>query len=235
MNNSIEEAKEQAALRAVQFVSDGQNIGLGTGTTAAYVIRELGRLTRQGFRVRGVATSRQTESLAVAEGIQLVDLNEVDQLDLTIDGADRVDPSLNLIKGGGGALTREKLVALASRRVIIAVDWTKLVPQLGGSFPLPVEVLPFAWKRILNSLERLGCSARLRVVSGNPLITDNGNYVIDCNFATIEPAQLDADIKMLPGAIESGLFVGITTDLVVGLKDGVDVRSCQRFTERIEE
>jgi len=220
-----DEAKERAATRALDLVTAGQVIGLGTGTTAKFAIEGLGRLVREGLSIRGVPTSVATERMARELGIPLVDLNQADRVDITLDGADELDPDFNIIKGGGGALTREKLVALASVKRVIMVDQSKLVSKLGTSRSLPVEVLPFAWSFSARLLGELGCVANLRQQEGAPFLTDNGNYILDCDFGPIEhPAALERRIKLLPGVIESGLFVGIADVLVIGLDDRAEIR-----------
>jgi ribose 5-phosphate isomerase A len=220
-----DEPKRRAAEGALQVVRDGQVIGLGTGSTAKFAIGGLGRLVREGLRIKGVPTSIATERMARELGIPLVDLNEADSIDLTMDGADEVDPDFNMIKGGGGALTREKLVALASVREIILVDDSKLVSKLGRSRPLPVEVLPFAWTLSARLLSELGCVATLRQQAGIPFVTDNGNHIVDCDFGLIEDAPaLEKSIKLLPGVIECGLFIAIADTLFIGFDDRVEIR-----------
>ena len=173
------------------------------------------------MKVRCIPTSRETEGLARGLGLPLTDFSEVGELDLAIDGADEVDPKCNLIKGGGGALLREKIVASASSRVIIVVDETKLVDHL-GAFPLPVEVLPFGWQRTLRRLERLGCKAALRERGGEPFLTDNGNYILDCRFGRIDdPPGLEQEIDLIPGVVESGLFLGLADLVLVGRREGM--------------
>lgn len=220
-----DEAKRRAAEHAIEMVSHGQVIGLGTGSTAKFAIEGLGRRIREGLSVKGVPTSIGTEKLAREAGIPLVELNEVLVVDLTIDGADEIDPDFNMIKGGGGALTREKLVALASKKRVILVDESKLVSKLGQSRSLPVEVLPFAWALSARSLSQLGCTTRRRERAALPFVTDNGNYILDCDFGAIAgPATLESRIKLLPGVIESGLFIGIADTLVIGFDDRVEVK-----------
>lgn len=215
--------KRQAAERAIEFVRDGQIVGLGTGSTAEHATRGLAQRIAEGQRITAVPTSEATARLARELAIPLRDLNDVEAVDVTIDGADEVDPSYNLIKGGGGAHTREKLVARATRLEVIVVDSAKLIPLLGRAFPLPVEVLPFAWQTARRGLEALGCAATLRG-DATPFLTDNGNYVLDCRFGGIDdPAALDQAIKSLPAVVESGLFVGLTGTLVVAGPDGVQV------------
>ena len=221
----LDEPKKRAAERALELVCDGQVIGLGTGSTAKFAIEGLGRLVEKGLLVKGVPTSIATERMARELAIPLVDLNEASAIDITIDGADEVDPDFNMIKGGGGALTREKLVALASTRRVILVDETKLVSKLGQSRQLPVEVLPFAWTLSARLLTDLGSVTTIRDQGGMPFVTDNGNYILDCAFGPIDdPAALEKRIKLLPGVIECGLFIGIADTLVIGFDDKVETR-----------
>lgn len=220
-----DESKKLAAERAVEFVGDGQVVGLGTGSTTKFAIEGIARRVREGLRVTGIATSVATERMAQELGIPLADLNEVPAIDITIDGADEVDPAFNMIKGGGGALTREKLVALASAKRVIIVDDRKLSPVLGESWPVPVEVLKFAWTRSALMLTALGCAAPLRTSGGEPFVTDNGNYILDCRFEAIsDPAELEKSIKLIPGVIECGLFIRIADVLVIGFGDHVEIR-----------
>jgi ribose 5-phosphate isomerase A len=221
----LDRPKQQAAERALDLIRDGQVIGLGTGSTAKFAIEGLGRLVREGLSVTGVPTSVATERLARELAIPLVNLNEAGVIDVTLDGADEVDPDFNMIKGGGGALTREKLVALASVKRVILVDESKLVSRLGLSRLLPIEVLPFAWTLAARLLTGLGCVASLREHDGVPFVTDNGNHILDCAFGPIEDAAtLEKRIKLLPGVIECGLFIGIADTLVIGFDGRVEVR-----------
>ncbi len=221
----LDRPKQQAAERALNLIRDGQVIGLGTGSTAKFAIEGLGRLVREGLSVTGVPTSVATERLARELAIPLVNLNEAGVIDVTLDGADEVDPDFNMIKGGGGALTREKLVALASVKRVILVDESKLVSRLGLSRLLPIEVLPFSWTLAARLLTGLGCVASLREHGGVPFVTDNGNHILDCAFGPIEDAAtLEKRIKLLPGVIECGLFIGIADTLVIGFDDRVEVR-----------
>ena len=221
----LDRPKQRAAERALDLIRDGQVIGLGTGSTAKFAIEGLGRLVRDGLSVKGVPTSVATERLARELAIPLVNLNEAGVVDVTLDGADEVDSDFNMIKGGGGALTREKLVALASVKRIILVDESKLVSRLGQSRLLPIEVLPFAWTLAARLLTGLGCVASLREHDGVPFVTDNGNHILDCAFGPIEDAAtLEKRIKLLPGVIECGLFIGIADTLVIGFDDRVEVR-----------
>jgi ribose 5-phosphate isomerase A len=183
----------------------------------------LGTLIREGLRIRGVPTSKQTENLAVEQKIQLISLGEVDQLDLTVDGADEINPALDLIKGGGGALFREKLVATASKRLIIVADESKLVGSL-GSFPLPVEVVPFGWETTARQIEKLNLKCTLRLTEGKPFLTDNGNYILDCAAGAIqEPAKLHTELKLLAGVVETGLFVGMASTAIIASSDGIRI------------
>jgi len=217
--------KAVAARRAVEFVRDGQIVGLGTGSTTAFAIKELGFLVREGLMIRGVPTSKATELLADQCGIPLVDLNESCRIDVTIDGADEIDPRFNMVKGGGGALFREKLVAIASDLEIIIVDPPKLVQTLGQTMPVPVEVLKFGWCLPERRLRELGCTPTVRQKAGQPYESDNGNYILDCWFGPIsDPAYLDQAIKQIPGVVESGIFIGLADRLIIGSDHGVEVR-----------
>lgn len=212
--------KQLAGERAVERVAAGMVVGLGTGSTAYFAIRKLGERVRGGLRVRGVPTSEQSRDQALEEGIPLVSLDDVDRVDLTIDGADEVDPAFNLTKGGGGALLREKIVASATVQEIIVVDESKLRPRL-GDFPLPVEVVPFAAAHVSRRLEALGCTASLRQADGRAFVTDNGNHICDCRFGRIDdPADLEARVESVCGVVTCGLFVGLAHRIVIGRSDG---------------
>lgn len=220
-----EDKKRRAADRALELLKDDQVVGLGTGSTSKFAIEGVARRVSEGLSIKGVPTSVETERLARGLGIPIVSLNEVAGVDITFDGADEVDPDFNMIKGGGGALTREKLVALASTMRVIMIDDGKLVSNLGQSFSLPVEVLPFAWAKTEQALVGLGCVSCLRTPRNRPFVTDNGNYIVDCNFGPInDPAKLASQIKLLPGVVESGLFVQIADILVIGFEDRVEIR-----------
>jgi ribose 5-phosphate isomerase A len=212
--------KQLAGERAADLADDGMIVGLGTGSTAFFAIRKLGVRVRGGLRIRGIPTSEQSRYQAEREGIPLIDFADTTRIDLTIDGADEIDPAFHLIKGGGGALLREKLVATASRREIIVVDESKLKSRLGG-FPLPVEVVPFGWQFVRLQIEGLGCRARLRVQENRAFVTDNGNHILDCAFGVIsDPADLERRIAAICGVVESGLFVGLAHRVVIGKADG---------------
>lgn len=217
-------AKQLAGARAAEFIEDGMTVGLGTGSTAYWMVESLGARVKEGLRVRGIPTSKRTEEQALKLGIPLVTFADTQQLDLTIDGADEIGPDLALVKGGGGALLREKLVAAASRRMIVVADASKVVHTL-GKFALPVEVVPFAWEVTARRVEALTGHTQLRQSKdgGAAYVTDNGNYILDCACGEIsDPAQLERDLKLLPGVVECGLFIGIAdTAIVVGEDGGV--------------
>jgi len=198
-------------------------VGLGTGSTADYAIRRLGeRIKFDGLRISAIPTSLRTELQAKELGIPLVDVNGIFQIDLTIDGADEIDPAFNMIKGGGGALLREKVVARHTKLEIIVADPSKQVARVGERWPVPVEVVPFGWAQTLRGLKALGCEPKLRGRSEEqPDRTDNGNYLIDCRFTRIaDPAGLEREINAVRGVVECGLFIGLAHRLVIGLPDG---------------
>ena len=199
-------AKKLTGEKATEYIEDGMIIGLGTGSTAYYAIKKVGELVRNGLKIKAVPTSKETAELAAEEGIELVELADVEALDLTIDGADEVDKNFNLIKGGGGALLREKIVASATEKLIIVVDESKLVEFL-GAFPLPIEITPFSWQYTKRMVEKFSCSSEIRKEDGKIYQTDNGNYILDCNFAKIEdPIKLTVELNKLPGVVENGIF-----------------------------
>lgn len=214
--------KKLVAEEAVKrYVKDGMNVGLGTGSTAKFMIEKIGELVKQGYNLTCAATSVQSEELAKSLGIKVVDIDEIGHLDITIDGADEVDPDMQLIKGLGGALLREKIVAAATVREIIITDESKLVEKLGTKAPLPVEVLRFGHEHTKYALERQGCKAELRMRDGKPFITDSGNYIYDCKFESIEkPFFLESRIDVIPGVVENGLFLNTAVDVLVSRPDG---------------
>ena len=218
-----EELKKLAGEKAVENIEEGMILGLGTGSTVEYTIRKLGKLCREGLKIKGIPTSLHTKRIASEEKIPLTTLEENPEIDITIDGADEVDSNLNLIKGGGGALAREKIIAYNSKRVIIVIDDSKIVKALGIDFPLPVEVLKFGWTATKKALETFDCNVELRKVMGDePFITDNSNYILDCEFERIEdPAQIEMDINSIPGVVENGLFIGLVDEVIVGGKQGI--------------
>ncbi|HLM47569.1 MAG TPA: ribose-5-phosphate isomerase RpiA [Myxococcaceae bacterium] len=226
--NEVARFKREAAERAVEAIQPGMVVGLGSGSTAAFVVRRLAAL-RAECKLRdvvGVPTSVGTEQLARALGVPLSTLEEHPVVDLTLDGADEVDPRLRLIKGGGGALLREKIVAQASRRTLIVVDAGKLSPRLGTRWPVPVEVLPFGWRSQALFLEGLGARiTRREGPEGAPYQTDQGNFILDCAFGPLEhPEALAARLEARAGIVAHGLFIGLTSELVLAGPNGVEHR-----------
>lgn len=217
-----QEMKKQAAEKAVQYIEDGMTIGLGTGSTVEFAIKKIGEMVKTGLHIEGVPTSLKTKRFAMELQIPLTELDDRTEIDITIDGADEVDSNLNLIKGGGGALTREKIIAYHSKKVIIIVDETKIVKGLGCDCALPVEVTRFAWAATKKTLEKLGCTAELRKIMDEAFITDNQNYIIDCEFGKIaDPETLEKDINNIPGVLENGLFIDLVDEVIVGSKQGM--------------
>lgn len=226
---NLDDLKRQAAIKSVEYVRDGMVVGLGTGSTAKHMIVALGERVQNGLKIRGVSTSKETADLARKHGITLIETEDQWSIDVTIDGADQVDPQLNLIKGGGGALLKEKIVASAARQLIIVVDHTKCVPVLGNTFPLPVEVVPFGWGSTIRQIEELGFKSVLRKKDGAVFKTEAGHYILDVQIARIDkPAELELQLNTLPGVVETGLFVGRTDILIVGSPQGVDVRQASK-------
>ncbi|MDH4080542.1 MAG: ribose-5-phosphate isomerase RpiA [Nitrospira sp.] len=215
--------KKAAALKAVEFVHDGMVVGLGTGSTAKHLVLVLGERVRSGMKLRGVPTSQETAALARDCGIPLLDSENRWEIDVAIDGADQVDPEFNLIKGGGGALLKEKIVAASAKQFIVMVDHTKQVPVLGGSFPLPIEVIPFGWGSTAREIEVLTKSrVVLRERNGTPFKTEAGNLIVDVHIDRItQPDDLETALNLIPGVVETGLFVGRTNVLIVGTPQGV--------------
>ncbi|MCU0801562.1 MAG: ribose-5-phosphate isomerase RpiA [Rhodobacteraceae bacterium] len=242
----IDTAKFVAAQRAVGFVENGMKVGLGTGSTAAWMVRCLGeRIREEGLRVTGVPTSARTAELALKVGVPITTLDDAKWLDLTIDGADEFDPALNLIKGGGAALLQEKIVATASDQMIVIADAAKEVAQL-GAFALPVEVIPFGWQttkalieETLVSMDVMGRDCSLRMNGQSPLVTDEANYIVDLHLKRIGNArQLALVLNQIPGVVENGLFIDICDMVVIGHADGRvivrDINSGERTDDRID-
>lgn len=227
----IAKLKKEAAYQAVQKeVRSGMKVGLGTGSTVAYALDALGEALHEGRSIRdivGVPTSEWTAKRATELAIPLVPLHQVDALDVTIDGADEIDPSLNLIKGLGGALLREKMIAQVTKRFVIIADERKLVQRLGQKSPLPVEVVPFGWQAHLSFLKRAGANAILRKVNDNVYVTDNNNYILDCNFDKIEgisdPKTFDWRLLSRAGIVDHGLFLDMAAIAYVATQNGVTV------------
>ncbi|MBZ5599447.1 MAG: ribose-5-phosphate isomerase RpiA [Acidobacteriia bacterium] len=214
--------KEAAARASVRFVHDGDVVGLGTGSTAAYVVRFLGERVQAGLKIVGIPTSVRTRELAASLGIPLTTLDECQQIDVAIDGADEFDPKLQLIKGGGGALLREKIIASASRQFVIIADSSKQVPVL-GAFPLPVEVIPFAEALVAKKIAAFGAKVSLRQSpDGKPFITDEGHHILDCRFGQIpDPPALAHKLSATPGVVEHGLFIDMADVVLMGKGDEV--------------
>ncbi|MBB1283148.1 ribose-5-phosphate isomerase RpiA [Flavisolibacter sp. BT320] len=213
--------KKTAAEKAVSYIDDNMVIGLGTGSTAYWAIQSIGKMVKQGLHIKAVCTSSATEKLARGVKIPIVTFSDIQQVDLAIDGADEIDPRKALIKGGGGALLREKIVAYNSQQFLVIADESKRVERL-GRFPLPVEALPFGVERTLQHLQAICKSASIRIANGSPYITDNGNYIIDCPLETIpDPEAAQIAIKTIPGVLETGLFFSLRNCIVIiGYKDG---------------
>jgi len=218
----LEEAKKVAGIYAAGLVKQEMNIGIGSGTTVYWFIRELSKRIQQGLNIKAVPTSVQTAQLAKEGGIDLLDLNAVDRLSLTIDGADEIDPDGNLIKGGGGALLQEKIVAAASEELVIIADESKLVSHL-GKFPLPVEVIPFGWHHVQHKIIQYGIckKAGLREKNGSIFITDHQHYLLDCECEKIGDAPAtNMSLHLIPGVVETGLFVQMANTAIIGFEDG---------------
>jgi ribose 5-phosphate isomerase A len=229
---SADAAKLRAAAAALDYVKDGMVLGLGTGSTAAHFVRLLGERVRQGLRIQGVPTSEATRIQAEQEAIPLLDIDAVTHVDLDIDGADEIDPAFRLIKGGGGALLREKIVAAASAHFIVVADAGKAVARL-GAFPLPVEVTPFGHaliaRRIEAALREGGCAGTnimLRQRGGAPFVTDGGNYILDAHALAIpDPEDLAEALKRIVGVVEHGLFIGLARTVILGTSEGIETKS----------
>lgn len=220
MSDSVEAAKRNAAERAAVLVESGMSLGLGTGSTAALAVEAIGRRLASGELkdIVGVPTSNRTRELAHALGIPLMTLEERPGVDLTIDGADEVDPSGNLIKGHGGALLWEKIVAAVTAKYVIIVDASKLVDRLGAQHAVPVEVIPFGWTTHVEVVRGLGGEASLRTDEGTPFRTDSGHFILDCHFQNgiADPEKVDQALQQRPGIVETGLFLGMSPEVIVG-------------------
>jgi len=218
-----EAEKEAAGRAAAKLVRNGDVVGLGTGSTAYFAVVAIGERVKAGLKIVGIPTSVATADLARQLGIPLTTLDEHPQIDITIDGADEIDPQLNLIKGGGGALLREKVVASVTRKMVVVGDSTKIVPAL-GKFPLPVEIIPFARTVIEKKIASLGATTKLRMrPDGQPFVTDNGNHILDCTFGRIaDPPALARELNGIPGVVEHGLFIGLAKVALVGRGGGAE-------------
>ncbi|MBE2185187.1 MAG: ribose-5-phosphate isomerase RpiA [Rhodothermales bacterium] len=222
-----DDLKAAVGRAAAALVEDGMTLGLGTGSTTAFALQEIGRRIREnGLRVRGVPTSFAAERLARQHGIPLTSFEETPSLDLALDGADEVSPSLDLVKGRGAAMTREKIVAAQAARFVVLVDASKRVPRLGTKMPVPVEVLPMAVTPVAAILEALGATVAVREGSGKdgPVVTDQGLWILDASFdgGLTDPAITAAAIKIVPGVLDHGLFVGMATDVLVASPEGIE-------------
>jgi len=205
---------------AASLVEDGMKVGIGTGSTAYFMIMKLGKRVREGLDILGVATSEKTARLCEEEGIPLLEIDEVRTLDICIDGADEFDPNLQLIKGGGGALLREKMVASIAETFVVIVDQSKQVDHL-GAFPLPVEIVPFGWKHTLERLVDMELRPELRKKEGKAFLTDNGNYILDCQVGKIDsPSELERRLKGTLGVVEAGLFIDMATKVIMADEEG---------------
>ncbi len=217
----MSQEKQNAARTAVDQIEDGMMVGLGTGSTAAFAISYLGEKVRSGLTISAIPTSEASKKQAQSEGIPLIDFETSPSIDLCIDGADEIDSELNMIKGGGGALLREKIVASSAKLYLIIIDSSKQVETL-GTFPLPVEVIPFGWEVTRRQLAQFGGVPNLRQREGKPFVTDQGHYIIDCALSQIEDApKLNHQLNQLPGVVENGLFVDMTDRLIIGSPDGI--------------
>ena len=224
---NTENLKKIAAEKATANVKSGMIVGLGTGSTVYYALLKLGATVREGLDIVGIPTSAGTEEIAIAQQIPLTTLASHPTIDLTIDGADEVDAHLNLIKGGGAALVREKIIANASKRILIVVDESKVSHVLGTTFPLPVEIVKFGWEATQTEVNRICGRSVLRLTSPQdgsqqPLITDNGNYILDCHFDGIpEPEQVELQLNNIPGVVENGIFVNRADKIIIGTPSGI--------------
>ncbi|MBI4472943.1 MAG: ribose-5-phosphate isomerase RpiA [Acidobacteria bacterium] len=217
-----DDLKRQAALAALDEIRSGMIVGLGSGSTAAHFIRELGSKVRGGLKVAGIPTSEESRRLAGQVGVPLTSFEESPLIDVTVDGADEVSPALDLIKGLGGALVREKIVAQASKRVVIIVDESKLVERLGSKSVIPVEVIPLAVPGVVLRLREIGGEARIREKDGRPFVSDNGNTILDWKHAVIEPpADLEKQLKLMTGVVDSGIFAGVAQCVIVAGEKGI--------------
>ncbi len=225
MKNQVDANKKIAGEKAVDYIKNGMTVGLGSGSTVNYMLKKLGRRVQEGLDIKGIPTSVKTEQLARELGIPLTDFSDVQQIDIAIDGADEVDNNLCLLKGGGGSLVREKIVDLAAKQLVIIVEDSKMVSHL-GAFTLPVEILPFGWELTAMRIADLGGDPVLRKKGSELFVSDNGNYILDCDFGEIvDPEKLHAKLKLLTGVVETGLFADQTDVVIVGRNGKVETLS----------
>jgi ribose 5-phosphate isomerase A len=227
MDSPIEKSKKAAGYAAAELVKENMKIGIGTGSTAFYFIEKLGERCRQGLRIEAAATSQKSWDLALKAGIPLGNIENYTSLDLDIDGADEIDPQKRMIKGGGGALLREKIIASMSKEMIVIVNRQKLVNQL-GAFPLPVEIIPFAWKATIHHIENQGFNGTIRQTKeGVRYLTDNGNLIYDIRLSPgAQPEEIDRMLRKIPGVVETGFFIGLAGRVIIGNQDGtVEIRT----------
>lgn len=229
MTDDAESRKRAAAREAVTLVEDGMIVGLGSGTTSELFLEALAERVASGLRITGVPTSKRVAAYAATRGVQVADLQDVPRVDLAVDGADEIQPrGLDLIKGGGGALLREKLVAAAASRLCIIADRSKLVARLGERWAVPVVVVPFGWRQTADRLRRLGGEPSLRHVDGSPFITDDDLHILDCRFGPIaEPGRLATALEGTLGVVEHGLFVGMARQAIVAGEDGIEILTAE--------
>ncbi|SEP81619.1 ribose-5-phosphate isomerase [Virgibacillus subterraneus] len=222
MLNKIDRNKIKVAEEAVRYIKNGMTVGLGSGSTIDWMLKKLGESVNEGLDIKGIPTSYKTEKLAREYGIPLTDFSNVIEIDLAIDGADEIDEQLNLLKGGGGSLVREKIVDSVAKELIIIADESKLVPAL-GDFLLPVEVVQFGWELTAHHISQLNCVPYLRKKDNNEIfITDNDNYILDCSFEKIpQPTRLHEKLKLMTGVVETGLFVGMVDRVIIGSDYGI--------------
>lgn len=219
MAKDIEKEKYLAAKEAVKLITNNQIVGLGTGSTATYAVKEIGNLVKNGLKIQGIPTSNKTKELAETLNIPLADINEVEFIDITIDGADEFNSDLILIKGGGGALLKEKIVASMTKKEIIIADSSKKVDRL-GKFPLPIEVIPFAANYVVRKVSQLNGFGKIRIRDNSPFITDEGNYIIDTDFEVItDPAYLSGTLNNIEGIVAHGLFIKLANKVIMGVGD----------------
>ena len=219
---NVEHLKKIAAEKATEEIREDMVVGLGTGSTVYYALLKIGTMVRDGLNIIGVPTSSGTEQIATEQGIPLSTLAAHPTIELTIDGADEVDAHLNLIKGGGAALVREKIIANASRRILIVVDDSKVSQVLGTSFALPIEIVQFGWEATKREVDKVCGQSEMRGGVQNPLITDNGNYILDCHFdGILEPEKVELQLNNIPGVVENGIFVDRADKVIIGTPDGI--------------